>query len=310
MTQPTPGLHHVTVISGEPRINRRFYTETLGLRLVKKTVNFDDPGTYHLYYGDRHGQPGTALTFFPFPQAAAGRDGVGQARRLAWRVSAEALGFWHQRLREAGLDVTKTSRFGEPRLHAVDPDGFAFALAGVAGGFDPAPATATDVPAHALLGAFDGIDVASADPVATARVLTDVLGYRSRRSDDGIARFEALRSHGPRSRVDLHENADGPAADSGRGSVHHIAFRAADTEHQNALADAAAQAGLAPTPVIDRQYFESVYFREPGGVLFEIATDAPGFAVDEPVESLGEALCLPPQYEPRRAAIEAELPAL
>lgn len=312
MSRPTPGLHHVTVLCGDARDNRAFHVDTLGQRLVKKTVNFDDPSMYHLYYGDGIGHPGTALTFFACPNAAPGTRGQGEARNLAWRVAPGALAFWAERLGAAGLDVKSEERFGESRLAACDLDGFRFSLVAqaVQSGIEPVPAS--PIPADAALGGFDGIDIASHDPVATASVLVDVLGYRFEARENAIARYRAGNDNEavPRSVIDLHETGAADAGRPGRGSVHHIAFRAVNRAHQAALAEAAAATGLAPTPVIDRQYFESVYFREPGGVLFEIATDEPGFGIDEPIAALGEALKLPERYEPRRASIEAALTPL
>ncbi len=307
--QPSPGLHHVTAISGDPRINSRFYTETLGLRRVKKTVNFDDPGTYHLYYGDRYGQPGTALTFFAFANVAAGRAGVGEARELAWHVPAGTLDAWAARLDAHDVAYARILRFDTPRLVARDPHGFAFALVEAEQG-TACPWPDSPVLQPEQIGGFAGIDIASQAPAATREVLETVLGYRAEREDSDWQRYIATGGSGPSSYIDLALQATAQPAGTGHGSVHHIAFRAHDQDHQAELAAAARRLGLHPTPVIDRQYFESVYFTEPGGVLFEIATDGPGFGVDEDETELGQALRLPPQYEPRRAAIEAELPAL
>ena len=307
--QPSPGLHHVTAISGTPVENSRFYTETLGLRRVKKTVNFDDPRAYHLYYGDRLGQPGTALTFFAFASVSAARRGAGEARDLAWRVPENTLDDWAQRLTTAGVEVTRSTRFGRSRLTACDPHGFGFALVeGDVAAREPWSGSPVDT-SHQL-GSFAGIDIVSRQPAATARVLQAVLGYQPADEDSEWQRYEAGGAAAGQSVIDIARATPETMAAGGRGSVHHIAFRARNLAHQAEMAEAARGLGLSPTEVIDRQYFESVYFREPGGVLFEIATDEPGFTVDEDAAELGEVLRLPPQYEPRRAAIEAALPPL
>lgn len=306
---PSLGLHHVTAISGAPVENSRFYTETMGLRRVKKTVNFDDPGAFHLYYGDRLGQPGTALTFFAFANVRGARSGAGEARELAWHVPDNTLDDWAARLKTAGVAVTRSTRFERPRLTARDPHGFIFAL--VEGGVAARePWAGSPLDAGHQLGGFAGIDIVSRQPAATARVLQTVLGYAPVGEDGGWQRFQACGAASGQSCIDVAGAPALPVAAGGQGSVHHIAFRARDLAHQAEMAEAARGLGLNPTEVIDRQYFESVYFREPGGVLFEIATDEPGFTVDEDAAELGQALRLPPRYEPRRAAIEAALPPL
>jgi glyoxalase family protein len=301
------GIHHVTAISGAAERNLDFYTRVLGLRLVKKTVNFDDPGTYHLYYGDTQGQPGTILTFFPWAHAAAGRLGVGETQETAFRVPAASIGYWTHRLVEKGVPHALEKRFGETLLTFTDPDGMRFALVGVPGAENEPSWHNGDVPSEHAIRGFHGVTLllVKADP--TAAILA-VLGFREVARDGLLRRYRADAPLG--GHVDIREAGDFLRGRQGRGSVHHVAFRAADDAAQAAMAEKLAAAGMHVTEQKDRNYFRSVYFREPGGVLFEIATDDPGFAVDEPAESLGTALKLPRFLEPRRAELEAKLPPL
>jgi glyoxalase family protein len=305
------GIHHVTAIAGQPIRNYDFYTRTLGLRFVKKTVNFDDPGTYHFYYGDRSGQPGTILTFFPWEHAAPGRGGVGQAQQTAFRVPASSLGYWTHRLIEKGAaHEPPEKRFGEWVLAFVDPDGTSLALVGIAGAEQETAWSNGDVPTEHAIRGFQGVTLLIEDTTRTGAILTDVFGFERIGQEGAIIRFRA-----PSTRegaiVDIYEAKGFLPGRLGRGSVHHIAFRAADDAEQvemvRKLTDRHA---MRPTEQRDRNYFRSVYFREPGGILFEIATDVPGFAVDEPVETLGEALKLPQFLEPQRQQIEDVLPPL
>src|SRR5580658_4684326 len=304
------GIHHVTAISGRADRNLDFYTGTLGMRFVKKTVNFDDPGTYHLYYGDEVGHPGTILTFFPWEHAAEGRGGVGLTHQTAFRVPPGAIGYWTHRFIEKGVAHEAPEKwFGEPVLPFIDPDGMRLALVGSTGAeFEPAWHGA-DIPADNAIRGFHGVTLMIDDAGKTAAVLRDVLGFKQLDSDGPLTRFHASEAVG--GIVDLREAKGFLPGRLGRGSVHHIAFRAADDTSQAAMAKKlTADLGLRPTHQLDRQYFRSVYFREPGGILFEIATDAPGFAVDEPAETLGRDLKLPPFLEARRKEIEAVLPEL
>ena len=298
MPNPTPGLHHVTAISGPPARNVGFYTGDLGLKLVKRTVNFDDPGTWHLYYGDAAGSPGTILTFFPFAHAAPGRAGHGGALAFAYITAPGSLEGWATALGN-GPDAL-SDRFGARVLSLRDPHGQRVEL------IEDSSAPAEGV------GAFHSVTLWVADPAATVRVLTDHLGYAEtgteRQGDAERIRLTATVG-GPAAIVDVLRQP-GAQARSGAGSIHHIAFRATDNAHQDELREALMAVGHRVTPRIDRQYFNAIYFREPGGVLFEIATDPPGFAVDEAPATLGTALKLPPQYEPHRARIEAALPPL
>ncbi|NVO12928.1 MAG: ring-cleaving dioxygenase [Rhodoplanes sp.] len=306
------GIHHVTAMAGRAHRNLDIYARTLGLRLVKRTVNFDDPGTYHFYYGDETGQPGSIVTFFPWEHAAPGQVGVGETMETALRIPETAVAFWTHRLVAAGLrHEAPQKRFGETVLRVRDPDGMRLALVGVPG-LEAEPAWSTaEIPAEAAIRGVHSVGLLLADPAPTAAILTDVLGFAEVGRDDEVVRYRAVdaRDAGVGATVDLH-TAGGPARGRlGAGSVHHVAFRAADDAAQaDMVARLADRHGITTTGQRDRNYFRSVYFREPGGVLFEIATDQPGFAVDEPIASLGTALKLPPQLEPRRAAIEAVLP--
>ncbi|MBK5927146.1 ring-cleaving dioxygenase [Rhodobaculum claviforme] len=297
MSQPTAGLHHVTAISGAPHENLAFYTERLGQRLVKQTVNFDDPGTWHLYYGDAGGSPGTILTFFPFPNAAPGREGPGQALAFAYGVPRGAFDGWVTRLGAGARDVTQ--RFGARVLSLRDPHGQRLELIEADGRGD-------------ALGGFHSVTLWVDDPAATARVLTDILGY-AQVGEEAEGKGRRMRFAAPGGAVgrvvDIlrHPGASGR---QGAGTIHHIAFRAADDAHQDEIRARVAAAGHHVTPRIDRQYFNAIYFREPGGTLFEVATDPPGFAVDEAPDALGTALKLPPRYEAQRDRIAAALPPL
>ncbi|MHB2168790.1 ring-cleaving dioxygenase [Alsobacter sp. R-9] len=305
------GLHHVTAIAGDPRRNHDFYTRVLGLRFVKKTVNFDDPGTYHFYFGDTVGSPGTILTFFPWADAAPGRIGAGETHETAFAVPAGALDSWELRLAEQGVDAdTVAERFGHRVLRFRDPDGMRLSLVEGEAGQDVVPwGGAAGIQDGQAIAGFAGVTLGVADSAGTAAVLTDVFGWTLVAVDDGRRRFAAPGASAGRF-VDL-VAVDPVAGRLGAGSVHHVAFRARNDAEQAELATALRDTlGLRVTPQQDRNYFRSVYFREPGGVLFEIATDEPGFAVDEPVGALGTGLMLPARYEAHRARIEAVLPSL
>ncbi|HVB11292.1 MAG TPA: ring-cleaving dioxygenase [Bacillota bacterium] len=291
-----PGIHHVTAIAGNPQANLDFYTQVLGLRLIKRTVNFDDPGSYHLYFGDERGTPGTVMTFFPWPDGQRGRAGVGQATVTAFRVPEGSLGWWAERLRTHGVVPGEVgSRFGSDVLGFEDPDGLRLELVAGEGSDDAEP--------HAILG-FHGVTLSEQGFEATARLLTETLGLEAAGESGNRYRFQCAEA----AVVDV---LCLPAGTRGRvsvGTVHHVAFRARDDEEQAEWHERLADLGLNVTRVLDRCYFHSIYFREPGGVLFEIATDGPGFAIDEPLAALGGTLRLPPWLEAQRAAIEAQLP--
>ncbi len=304
------GIHHITAIAGKAPRNVDFYVRALGLRLVKKTVNFDDPGTYHLYYGDETGRPGTILTFFPWEHAAPGRNGSGLAEETAFRVPRESIGYWTHRLMEHGAaPAAPERRFDEPVLPFADPDGLRLALVGVADASEPAWQGGV-VPAEHTIRGFHGVTLMLDKAAPTGAVLTDVLGFAEAGREGRFVRYTAHQTD-PGATVTIRETGGFLPGRQGRGSVHHIAFRATDDAQQAAMAKKVREThGLRPTEQRDRNYFRSVYFREPGGILFEIATDAPGFAVDEPVASLGRALKLPPFLEARRREIEAALPPI
>jgi glyoxalase family protein len=305
------GIHHVTAVAGNPLKNFDFYTRDLGLRFVKKTVNFDDPATYHFYYGDEVGHPGTILTFFPWEGAPAGRRGVGETHQTAFRVPARSLGYWVQRFVEKGIPHQPLDkRFGESVLPFTDPDGMALALVGIPGAEGEPAWSNGDVPAEHAIRGFHGVTLLLESAAKTAAILTDVFGFREVAREGSVIRF-AAPGDVQGSIVDIYEAKGFLRGHQGVGSVHHIAFRAADDAQQGQMAQKLVTThGLHPTEQKDRNYFRSIYFREPGGVLFEIATDIPGFAVDEPVESLGHALKLPTFLERHRKEIESVLPDL
>jgi glyoxalase family protein len=305
------GIHHVTAISGRAERNLEFYTRILGLRFVKKTVNFDDPGTYHLYYGDEVGHPGTVLTFFPWEHAAPGRAGVGLAQQTMFRVPSGSIGYWTHRFVEKGVaHEALERRFGEPTLSFTDPDGTSLALVGISGAETETAWSGGGIPAEHAIRGFHGVTLMLDDASRTAAILRDVLGFAELAREPQLIRFRANDTvlGGV---VDIREAKGFLQGRMGRGSVHHVAFRAPNDAAQAAMArKLTLDHGVHTTEQIDRQYFRSVYFREPGGVIFEIATDDPGFAVDEPIAALGRELKLPPFLEPRRRQIEAELPRL
>lgn len=305
------GIHHVTAIAGPARRNLDFYSRVLGLRLVKKTVNFDDPTTWHLYFGDAAGNPGTILTFFPWDHVAPGRLGVGETEVTAFRIPEAAIGYWTHRLVANGVaHEVPQKRFGETVLAFRDPDGMRLALVAVSGSEAEPAWDNGEVPAEVAIRGFHGVALLLAQTEATAAILSEVFGFAEVAREGNVVRLQAQGTrHG--GTVDLHAAGSFLPARMGAGSVHHIAFRAGDDAEQARMVKLLAEKfGLRTTEQRDRNYFRSVYFREPGGVLFEIATDEPGFAVDEPADALGETLKLPAQYEARRSEIEAVLPAL
>jgi glyoxalase family protein len=295
-----PGIHHVTAIAGDPFKNLDFYRRDLGLRFVKKTVNFDDPSTYHFYYGDETGSPGTILTFFPWTNAPAGRRGVGETRQTAFRVPLRSINFWTKRFIEKGIPhQTLEKHFGEPVLSFTDSDGMALALVGIADVENEPGWSNEDIPSEHAIRGLQGVTLLLDSAQKTAAILTDVFGFREVAREGSVIRFAAAGDM-KGSVVDIYEAAGVP-----RG------LRAADDVQQAKMTEKLIRAhGRHPTEQKDRKYFRSIYFREPGGVLFEIATDIPGFAVDEPLEALGRDLELPNFLEPRRKEIEGVLPVL
>jgi glyoxalase family protein len=306
MPQPIGGLHHVTAIASDPQRNVEFYCEVLGLRLVKRTVNFDDPGSYHFYFGDDIGSPGTIVTFFAWPQASGGRVGTGETSAVAFSVPASSLHFWEKRILAAGSAVERAGeRFGNPVLSLGDPDGMRIELVGSDNPLPVLTPRTSDIPSEYAIRGFDGVTLCEADFEVTAQVLVE-MGFARAGQENNRIRFISPAT-APGNRIDILVQAQPVYGHLGAGTVHHIAFRAPSDSAQLEWREVLSKVPLNVTPVRDRTYFHSIYFREPGGVLFEIATDSPGFAFDEPVEHLGEALKLPPWLEKSRADIERVL---
>ena len=281
------GLHHVTAITADAPRNVDFYARVLGLRFVKKTVNYDAPDVYHLYYGDENGAPGSIMTFFEFPRAARGRHGAGMIHTVVWRVADDAaLDFWADRLGGERSD---------DGVRAIDPEGIGLEIVAAPVPDRPLVAAAADIPAEHALQGFDGVRAYALAP-ERSRPLLERLGF----DDDGLVAGEERRARY------VYDAAPAERGLQGAGTVHHVAWASRDEDHA-AWGQAVREAGAHPTPIIDRTYFHSIYFREPSGVLFEIATLSPGFAVDEPAEHLGESLVLPPQHEHLRAQLERTL---
>jgi len=295
------GIHHVTAITADAPGNVEFYTGVLGLRMVKQTVNQDDPTVYHLFYGDDDGSPGMDLTFFEYPGAARGRPGAGMVHRVVWRVaSGDSLQFWNERLQQHGVLAELD---GESLLFA-DPEGLEHELVPASVADAPLRATSPEVPPEYALQGFDGVRAYSADPSASAGLLLDGLGFETSNGTSWEVRGDR---RGGRYCYDAAPPE--AVASQGAGTVHHVAFASTMDDHER-WRTRAAEAGAHPTPVIDRFYFRSIYFREPSGVLFEIATIGPGFTSDEPLETLGERLSLPPRFEPLRERLQGVLKPL
>jgi catechol 2,3-dioxygenase-like lactoylglutathione lyase family enzyme len=303
-----PGIHHITAITADAQKNIDFYAGVLGLRLVKLTVNFDDPGSYHLYYGDELGRPGTILTFFAWPGAFRGGIGPPQVTATAFTVPAGSLSYWTNRLSEAGVPAAALQeRLGERVLAFADPDGLALELVASASPQGQPWAVGPIPAAHAISG-FHGVTVSEEGYEETAQLLTEVMGYKLIGSEHNRFRYRAGTGDGLAAVVDLLCSPDARHGSMGGGVVHHVAFRTKDDAQQSAWRKEIVFRGLNVSPVMDRVYFHSIYYREPGGVLFEIATDGPGFAADQPLEQLGAKLMLPAWLESGRAEIERALP--
>ena len=304
------GIHHITAVASSAAENLDYYTTILGLRLVKRTVNFDDPATYHLYFGDSGGAPGTILTFFPWEKLPPGRPGSGMVTAVAFAVPRASLGFWRRRLAAAGGTVDPGERFGEPVLSFSDPHGLPLELVGL----NEPPATAAwDEGPIEVSNAIRGFHAATATlntDSGMQALLQDTMGLRLYHREGRRSRYLAANSREPGHFYDLVIDPQAPLGTPGGGTVHHIAFRTASDRTQSDWQMRLRAAGLSVTGVRDRQYFRSIYFQSPGGVLFEIATDTPGFGIDEPSDALGATLKLPERYEPLRAAIESRLPPL
>jgi glyoxalase family protein len=303
------GLHHVTAIATDPQRNLDFYHHVLGLRLVKQTVNFDAPDVYHLYYGNQEGTPGTVLTFFPWPDAPRGRRGAGQTTTVSFSVPEGSLGWWRDHLARSGVEASPaSSRFEEESLTLRDPDGLALELVA----HERAPHEPWEdgpVPAEHGLRGFHSVTLTESDLDRTGGMLLDTLGFDVGHQDRDRARFH-VAGGAPGEIVNVVADPHGPAGLVAAGTVHHIAWRAPDDESQARWRGEIVESGVGVTDIIDRRYFHSIYFREPGGVLFEIATDPPGFTIDEPLLELGRRLRLPPWLEPQREQIQRHLPAL
>ena len=300
------GIHHITAIAGDPQRNVDFYTRVLGLRFAKRTVNFDDPSTYHLYYGDRTGRPGTAITFFAWPGARRGTRGTGQVNATSFAIPQNTIEFWKSRFSDHHVFCEELPpRFGAAALRLSDPDGLLLELIESAQLDDVDLKFESEVPKKFAIHGFHAptLEVQQLQPT---QELLAALGFELIDEEESRRRF-SVNSKLSSAQVDLAANPDGHFGANSAGTVHHIAFRCADELEQVHWREQLIARGLHVTPVIDRFYFHSIYFREPGGILFEIATDGPGFTADEPVGHLGETLKLPPQYEQHRAEIERVL---
>ena len=304
------GIHHITAIAGNAKRNFDFYTKVLGLHMVKKTVNFDDPETYHLYYGDKAGTPGTILTFFPWGDIQAGRRGARQATEIGYSVPADSFDFWLKRLESHNVTYNKVAeKFGEQYLTLLDPDGLKLELTASKTADNRVPWETDEVKAENAIKGFHSVTITTNKMQPTADILTGVFGYRL--LEQHVNRYRFVTDVVENANiVDLVEVAGEVAGHVAGGSVHHVAFRVKNEEILMQYRDRIAALGLHITEKIDRNYFYSLYFREPGGVLFELATDNPGFAVDEPVEELGLNLKLPAQYEQFRSTLQKTLPKL
>ncbi len=310
MPASLPGIHHVTSITGDVQKCVDFYVTVLGLRFVKKRITQDVPDTYHIYFGDYAGSPGTAMTFFGWPSWPARRAGSGQVTTVSFAVPADSLEFWAGRLRRLDVQSRRTSRFGMDALVLADVDGIELELVGDTSPdfrWVPWPDGPVDSD-HAIRG-FHSVTMTVAEAAATADLLVNTMGFRKAGQEGRRTRFETGKG-GQHSILDLVESPEGPEGEESIGTVHHVAWRATDAAHQAEWREVLVKAGRNVTPLIERYYFKSIYYREPGGVLFEIATDGPGFTVDEPIESLGSTLSLPPWFKVRRDVLDETLPPI
>ena len=304
------GLHHVTAIAGPAQENLDFYAGVLGMRLVKKSVNQDDPGTYHLFYADAEGRPGTDLTFFPWAHLAPSREGHGLSSEVSLAIPAGSLAFWTSRLQHYGVATAPIElRFGAHVIPATDPHGLRVALVETAAARPFTPWDQSPVPPEHQVRGLESARLRERDLTPTTAFLTGVLGFELIGEENGWHRY-GVAGGSSGAYVDVQQIAGAPRGAWGVGSIHHLAWRVDDGAHQLEVRERIDSAGRRPTPVIDRFWFQSVYFTEPGGVLFELATDGPGFAVDEDPAHLGESLVLPPWLESHRREIEAALPPL
>lgn len=307
---PILGLHHVTAIASDAQANLDFHVGVLGLRLIKRTVNFDDPSAAHFYFADSTGSPGTVLTFFPWRHVKRGQRGSGETQATAFAIAPDSIGWWSERLSRLGVDLIETGeRFADPFIAFEDPDGMRLELVASVSHTDlPQDDGSALPPLHAIRG-FHSVTLAVAAVDATAALLRDTMGFVERESEGSRLRLTATSGPTtPARAIDLLSTPDAPPSKLGAGSVHHIAFRMADEADQVRWHAALSEHGVKSTRIVDRHYFRSLYFREPGGVIFEFATDLPGFAIDEPVDQLGHDLMLPAWLESRRDSIVAALP--
>ena len=311
METKIPGLHHVTAIASDPQRNLDFYASVLGLRFVKRTVNFDDPATYHFYFGDARGMPGTIMTFFPWPGVPRGIRGTGQVDAVAFAIPKNSTGYWLERLKQEHVPAERTSaRFDEELIRFVDPDGLLLELIESAAPPNVEHWHGSSVPAEHTIRGFHSVSAALEGYERTAKLLMESFGYQLVNQSNNRFRFASQNEIAAGHLIDLLCMPDSRPGRIAAGSVHHIAFRTRDEAEQQQWREHLVSLGYNVTPVIDRIYFHSIYFREPGGILFEIATDPPGFTLDENLNQLGESLRLPPWLESSRTQIEKVLPRI
>ena len=309
MPATIPGIHHVTAITGDVQRCVDFYVGVLGLRFIKKSINQDVPDTYHIYFGDYLGTPGSAMTFFGWPSWPERRTGSGQVTTVSFAVPEGSLGFWSGRLDKLGVAASRAKRFGTDSIVITDPDGIELELVDRASDDRFAPWREGPVGAEHAIRGFHSVTLTVAEGAATFDLLGRTMGFRKAGEEGNRTRFET-GAGGPNGTVDVVESPNGRAGEESIGTVHHVAWRADGNAHQLAWREALVKVGRNVTPVIDRYYFKSIYFREPGGVLYEIATDGPGFTVDEAPEALGSELSLPPWFQVRRDRLDETLPPI
>ncbi|MCH8567451.1 MAG: ring-cleaving dioxygenase [Balneolales bacterium] len=303
------GLHHITAIAGDPQENLDFYTKILGLRLVKKSINQDAPDTYHLFFADKHGNPGTDLTFFPWPAMRKAQTGAGMATEVTFAIPKGSLGYWKDRLNSNNITFKEDTRFGDVHLVFEDPHGLQLTLTESDDDRDVEPWEKSSVPEKHQLRGMHSTRFQVKEMKFTEVLLCDGLGFEKGATENGWTRF-TVDGGTSGNMVEVKADSSLGYGEWGTGGIHHIAWRVKDTQEEMEVRSRVMQFGLSPSPQIDRFWFKSVYFKEPGGVLFELATDGPGFDRDEDPESLGEKLILPPWYEDKRSVIEAGLPKL
>jgi len=303
------GIHHVTCITGDAQNCVDFYVSVLGLRFIKKSINQDMPDTYHIYFGDYVGSPSTAMTFFGWPTWPKRRAGSGQVTTVSFSVPQGSLDFWKTRLLKLGVNPKQTSRFGVDAIVVTDPDGIELELVPCSSNQPWVPWRESPVDTDHAIRGFHSVTMTVAEATATIDLLVKTMGFRKVAQEGLRTRFETGHG-GPHATLDVVQAPEGPEGEESLGTVHHVAWRAVDPSHQSEWREALVKAGRNVTPVIDRYYFKSIYYREPGGVLFEIATDGPGFTIDESAESLGSSLSLPPWFQVRRDRLDKTLPPI